>query len=122
MNVDLPWYPKQLTPNFKRRKHWSAYRKPTADYREACHWIVRQACLAEGLAILPTGLTLKSVTFYPPDRRHRDDDGMIGAFKAGRDGIADALGIDDRHFRPSYHFGEPVKGGSIVITIEELPA
>lgn len=36
--------------------------------------------------------------FYPPDRRARDDDNMIASFKAGRDGIALALGINDKRF------------------------
>jgi len=33
---------------------------------------------------------------YPPDRRARDDDNIIASFKAGRDGLALALGIDDK--------------------------
>ncbi len=40
---------------------------------------------------------------------------MIGAFKHLRDGIADGLGINDRLFRPEYHFAEPVKGGLITV-------
>ena len=39
------------------------------------------------------------VDFYPPDKRRRDDDNVIAAFKAGRDGLADALRIDDSRFR-----------------------
>jgi hypothetical protein len=42
---------------------------------------------------------------------------MIGAFKAGRDGVADALGCDDHTFRPAYHFAEPVKNGRVVVSI-----
>jgi hypothetical protein len=42
---------------------------------------------------------------------------MIGAFKAGRDGVAEALGCDDYKFRPAYQFGEPVKGGKVVVEI-----
>jgi crossover junction endodeoxyribonuclease RusA len=36
--------------------------------------------------------------FYPPDRRPRDDDNMVASFKAGRDGIAQAMGINDKRF------------------------
>jgi crossover junction endodeoxyribonuclease RusA len=36
--------------------------------------------------------------FYPPDHRRRDDDGLIASMKSARDGIADALKIDDRRF------------------------
>lgn len=78
----------------------------------ACKGIVRGAGYREG-----HGLKITSITFFPPDRRKRDDDGMIGAFKNGRDGVADALGSDDHKFRPTYCFGEPVKGGRIEVTI-----
>lgn len=108
----LPWPPKQLTPNFKRRHHWSAYREQTKLYRSDCAILALQA----GLHKL-RGPQKMHIVFYPPDRRKRDDDGMIGAFKAGRDGIADALGTDDHGFRPTYGIGEPVKGGKIVVTL-----
>lgn len=109
--IELPWPPKELNPNAKRRKHWSAYFDISKRYRADCAWIVK-ANRARG--------TLLSVTFRPPDKRRRDDDGMIGAFKAGRDGVADALGCDDHGFRPSYHFAEPVKSGSVTVEIGEL--
>lgn len=120
MNLELPWPPKELTPNFKRRKHWSAYRGKQAKYRADCGWLTKQHLLAEGLAITPSGLRIASITFYPPDRRRRDDDGAIGAFKAGRDGVADALGVDDHTFRPTYRFAEPVKNGKVVIVLREV--
>jgi crossover junction endodeoxyribonuclease RusA len=107
----LPWPPKELTPNFKRRKHWTVYRVKQAKYRADCY-VLTKAARVRG--------TLLSITFYPPDRRKRDDDGMIGAFKSGRDGVADALGCDDHTFRPTYRFGEPVKGGAILVEIGEL--
>ena len=112
LTVDLPWPPKELTPNFKRRKHWSFSLKPTKAYRSTCH-ILALAAGAKRVSP-PFGMM---VTFFPPDRRKRDDDGMIGAFKAGRDGVADALGVDDHIFRPTYSFGDPVPGGKITVTL-----
>jgi crossover junction endodeoxyribonuclease RusA len=35
-----------------------------------------------------------------PDKRHRDADNCLAAAKAGLDGMADALGVNDRHFQP----------------------
>ncbi len=55
--------------------------------------------------------------FYPPDRRHRDDDNMIGSMKAARDSIAEALGVNDRRFRPHYIFAEPEKPGRIEVEL-----
>jgi crossover junction endodeoxyribonuclease RusA len=57
------------------------------------------------------------ITFYPPDNRHRDDDNMVGSFKSYRDGIADALGVNDRRFSPHYFFAEPEKPGRVVVEI-----
>lgn len=113
MNLELPWPPKELTPNFKRRKHWTAYRKPTADYRFACCALTNAARIGIIAGEVPIRLT---ITFNPPDRRRRDDDGMISAFKAGRDGIADALRVDDHWFKPTYVIGEPVPGGRVTVT------
>ena len=58
-----------------------------------------------------------TITFVPPDRRHRDDDNMIASLKAARDGIADALGVNDRRFRPNYVFAEPEKPGRVEVEI-----
>jgi crossover junction endodeoxyribonuclease RusA len=118
-DLELPWPPKELTPNFKRRKHWTVYRPFAQWYRRECAWLTKKHLIVNGLASAPAGLRIASVTFYPPDRRKRDDDGMIGAFKAGRDGVADALGVDDHSFRPSYNFAEPVKNGRVVIVLGE---
>jgi crossover junction endodeoxyribonuclease RusA len=119
MTLELPWPPKELTPNFKRRKHWRVYRPFVERYRRECGWLTVKHLRAEGLRPHAGGLRIVSITFYPPDRRRRDDDGMISAFKAGRDGVADALGVDDHTFRPSYNFAEPVKHGRVVIVLGE---
>jgi crossover junction endodeoxyribonuclease RusA len=117
VTLELPWPPKELTPNFKRRKHWTVYRGKAAKYRSDCAWLTKQ--WLQGGLDSGEGLRIVSITFYPPDRRRRDDDGMIAAFKAGRDGVADALGVDDHTFRPSYNFAEPVKHGRVVIVLGE---
>ena len=116
--ITLPWPDKRLTPNAKRRKHWRTYQPAIRDARalgwgrtlEAVPADRRQAITAGDAKIEPV------ITFYPPDRRHRDDDGMIGSFKHARDGIADALGCDDRRFRPQYHFAEPAAPGRVEVT------
>jgi crossover junction endodeoxyribonuclease RusA len=107
--ITLPWPPKELTPNARRRNHWRVTQRYAKDYRAYCAALTIAAGVRTGKII--------EITFFPPDRRRRDDDGMIGAFKAGRDGVADALGCDDHTFRPAYHFAEPVKNGRIVVSI-----
>lgn len=91
--VTLPWPPKTLSPN--ARVHWRTHAKAKKDYREACAW----ACKAAKLTAPEDGGYIHLwIDCYPPDKRRRDDDNIIAAFKAGRDGIADALGIDDTRF------------------------
>lgn len=59
--------------------------------------------------------------FYPPDRRHRDDDNLVASFKAGRDGVALALGIDDRRFICHPMVMDEI-GGYIKVRITAPPA
>jgi len=52
----------------------------------------------EAKLVAPSGRLLLSLEFLPPNRSRRDDDNLLAAFKAGRDGLADAMGIDDSLF------------------------
>lgn len=117
--IVLPWPDKRLSPN--ARLHWRPKAVVTAKARADAHLLALEAAgyslgtirtLLAGDAPIPV-----HVTFYPPDRRHRDDDGMVASFKAARDGIADALHVNDRRFRPEYHFAEPEKPGRVEVTV-----
>lgn len=116
ITVTLPWPPLALTPNTKRRKHWGRYVGPARKYRAECWAETLGALLGHRFGQPPS----VEIHFYPPDARHRDDDGMIGAFKNGRDGVADAIRWDDKHWRPTYHFHPPHRpGGKIVVILRE---
>lgn len=95
--VIFPWPSKDLNPNV--RSHWSAKSKAAKAYRAACYVLTKQALNGNGRNYPPLAEKLHLwLSFYPPDRRHRDDDNMIAAFKSGRDGLAEALGINDKKF------------------------
>lgn len=91
----FPWPLKDLSPN--ARLHWARKSNAAKKYREACYLLALQAGAKAWVAW--DGDIHVWIDFYPPDRRHRDDDNMIAAFKAGRDGLAQALGVDDKRFR-----------------------
>ena len=112
MKITLPWPPKELSPN--ARVHWAVKAKAAKTYRQLCAILTRQSgAKAKGI---PLNIT---VSFHPPDNRPRDDDNYISAFKPGRDGVADALGIDDKHFHPTYQPRQaPIKGGAVIIEME----
>lgn len=118
MLIELPWPDKRLSPN--ARLHWKAKVGPKQSAKIAAGWATVSAKGYHNAkeVLAGDGPIFLRITFFPPDRRHRDDDNMIGAFKAARDGIADALGVDDRRFRPHYFFEEPKKPGRVVVEFD----
>lgn len=108
--IVLPWPPRTLSPN--ARVHWGKKSKAAKIYRICC-----MALTLESGVRAPEGRVLLSVEFCPPDRRRRDDDNCLASFKAGRDGIADALRIDDSQFVTTISMGEPVKGGAVRVRL-----
>lgn len=113
--VRLPWPQPQLWPNY-RKSHPARLAKFKRNYRNWCWTLAMEAKLR-----LPPGELFRlDLTFHPPDRRKRDDDGMEGAFKWGRDGLALALKVDDSRFRVRKRIGEIVPGGAVVATISPL--
>lgn len=119
MLVTLAWPDRRLTPNAKRRKNWRAYQPAIkADRAAACILTRAVVPVSAREAIAATeGKIPLTIRFYPPDARLRDDDGIIGAFKHMRDGIADALGVDDHMFLPDYQFMEPHKPGRVEVVL-----
>ena len=117
IRIELPWPDAKLSPNAKRRSHWTKYHKTIASARKDAFFATVAALGPDRKAELVNGFLPMQIAFYPPDRRRRDDDGIIGSFKHARDGIADALGIDDRLFRPRYHIMPPEKPGKVIIEI-----
>lgn len=114
MEIMLPWPPKELSPN--ARVHWAVKNRAVKLYREYCAWLTKAA----GVRVDWEGTVHAWITFFPPDRRHRDDDNLVAAFKAGRDGIADALVVDDKRFRiHPYLSDEVVKGGAVKVRLSK---
>lgn len=106
--IVLPWPDRALSPN--SRGHWSKKSRAAKAYRKACWAIAKQS----GVAVDWEGEVALWLTFFPPDRRHRDDDNLIASFKSGRDGLADALGIDDKRFRLYPWVSDQVRSGGCV--------
>lgn len=97
MVIVLPLPSKGLSPN--ARLSWRGKAKLTKAHRLRAK-LAALALLAAspGPASVPTRYSL---AFYWPDRRRRDDDNAAASCKAYRDGIADALAIDDSGLRMS---------------------
>ncbi len=111
--IVLPWPPKELSPN--ARVHWAKKSKAAKQYRAECFLLTKKA----GIAAPQSGEILFALEFVPPDRRKRDDDNLLASCKALRDGVADALGIDDSRFITQLRISrETVKGGEVRVRIQ----
>lgn len=130
LEIRLPWPLPALKPN--SRVHWAKKSKAAQMYRYTCKLASLEVIRNGKRDLQPLrdlvaagGQIHVSIDFYPPNRRGWDDDNVVSAFKSGRDGLADALGIDDKHFRthPYLKRDEIVRNGEIRVTIsEEGPA
>lgn len=119
MKIVLPWPDKRLNPN--ARMHWRTLSEVKSKARWDAGFLTLEAMNGQARTFRQSfaGETLIpiTVTFYPPDNRLRDDDNMVGSFKAMRDGIADALDVNDRRLRPTYNFADAEKPGRIEVEL-----
>ncbi len=123
-SVEVIWPPAVCSPN--ARGHWAKKATAARKYRQVCRVRTATAIFEEGITPAEVQQAADEhghldlwIEYFPPDRRHRDDDNLIAAFKSGRDGIADAIGVDDTHFRihPWVHRDQPCKSGAVLVTI-----
>lgn len=117
MIVRLPWPDKRLNPNSSL--HWRAKVGPKVDAKRVAAW---STVTAPGFhdkrdELQGDGRIPITITFYPPDRRHRDADNMVASIKAALDGVADALRVNDRRFLPTFVFCEPEKPGRVEVSL-----
>lgn len=115
LKIVLPWPVKELHPN--SRAHWGQVSRAKKSYREACMVMASQAGAPSWAADLTKFDKLGvHMDFYPPNKHARDEDGCIASMKAGLDGLSDALGIDDKHFRLTHTLHEQI-GGFVRVTV-----
>lgn len=94
--IEVPWPAIALSPNSRDR--WGQIKAKRAA-KEAAYYLTKE--LMGQLRIRPgswVGPVTVQYTFYPKTNRTRDDDNFISRMKSARDGIAQALGINDASF------------------------
>ncbi len=108
----------KLSPN--SRIHWAPRARAKKSARENAYLLTKKAGWHR--IAWPKGRLAVWIDFYAPDRRRRDVDNLLASCKAVLDGIADAMGVDDRRFVP-YPFlhDEARKPGEVRIRITEIP-
>jgi len=118
MIIELSYPHKDLMPNRKNGSHWAK----TID--------VKKSAIKEAFTIafnasrtckqLRTGTLPLNIIFMQSDKRKRDLDNLLAASKPAIDGIAQALGIDDKQFEPitiMRGYGDVSK---MIVTISEI--
>lgn len=106
--IELPFPPASLSGHAKG--HWRSKSDPTAEYRATAKDITLRA-----LPDVPAeGDIIVSVAFYPPDNRGDRVNFPIRC-KPLFDGIADALGVNDKRFLPRFLFCQPEKPGRVEV-------
>ncbi|MCX5592811.1 hypothetical protein [Alcaligenes endophyticus] len=94
----LPWPDMSLMPNRKNGRHWLSSHGAKVKARRDGSVVA----LAEmGRAKLHhSGRVPIRITFMSPDNRARDIDNLLACIKPQLDGIAKAINVDDKYFRP----------------------
>jgi hypothetical protein len=118
--IRLPWPAKSLWPN--GRAHWGAKANATKKARA-------DGMIAAVGAKVPRGrqcryrlhIEARPKKLPQGGGAAPDTDNIVSACKAYRDGIADAMGVDDALFDVAPPvIGERVHNGQIIITVEAM--
>ena len=111
MQVDLPYPHKLLWPNGSRG-HPRAVAAQKKVHRQWAHY----AALAERDAFVRGDkIGLRITVHAKPRGPLPDKDNVVSSVKAYQDGIAAALGIDDKHFEtPVVEFASPRTGRFVI--------
>lgn len=112
--IKLPFPPSSLSGHAKG--HWGGGKSAeTKKYRGWAHHATLE--VRRRIHLPPEGDITVKVRFVPPDRRG-DRTNYANRMKPYFDGIADALGINDKRFVPEYEYAEPRKPGHVMVTLE----
>lgn len=113
MRLTLPFPSPKLNPN--AREHWSTVSREKKRLRALWAW----DAISQGARRLSAERLHVVIEFCPPPPpARRDVDNLLAACKAGLDGLADTLGVDDSNWTLELKpMGALTKGGCVVIEI-----
>lgn len=95
------------------RWHWAKKAKYAKDCRQAAFFLAKQ----HGISQAPVGAFV--VRLVRIGKKRMDSDGLAISFKGIRDGLAQAMGIDDGDLRIDWQYSQEIgKNYGVKITIE----
>lgn len=98
IEIKLPFPPNTLSPN--SRQHWASSSRAKAAYKNLCYVLTRKAIGPDFPPLV--GKHSIHMIFHPPGNYRYDQDNLVARMKSGLDGMALALGVDDRNFQPLF--------------------
>lgn len=113
--IVLPFPPASLSGHAKG--HWRDHAKVTKAHRAAAKTLTIEALGGMKVNVPPRGDIGIRIAFMPADNRS-DRTNFAGRMKPYIDGIAEALGVNDKRFLPEYAFLPPCPPGAVIVTVE----
>lgn len=104
-----------LTPNL--RLHWGARARHTSAQRSYARWAVPWDLAIEAMFEQVERVRIDVEVRPRPRMKRLDDDNFWSAMKATRDGLADALGFDDKQFVIGTLVWSAERSGELVLTL-----
>lgn len=111
--ISYPWPEYEVSANGRGNRNFKA--ALTKKARQSAAKITHEHGLDPVCRAIP-----KIITSHPPSERW-DKDNARSITKPILDGIADAIGVNDREFDVEPLVGDTMKGGAIVVQFEEIP-
>lgn len=102
LTIRLPIPASQLSPNY--RGHWTKISRAKKQAKKIAYLRTLEALRQRATDTLPV-FTHYRLDFYFKTNRNRDDDNAKASCKAFRDGIAQALQVDDSTLKDTHEAG-----------------
>jgi hypothetical protein len=115
--------PVQTISESNARGHHMAKARRVKEHRTAARHIAANAIADMWPTEMkrPNNVRRAIVTLMRVGKKNLDSDNLLAALKAVRDGVADALGIDDGSDRVQWHYGQAIsKTCGVRVTIEPV--
>jgi crossover junction endodeoxyribonuclease RusA len=114
ITLSLPWPDRVISSNGRANRYKKA--RKVKEARGYAYWVAKEA------KVSPWPSASLEFTYHPPSQRG-DVHNVASGLKAYIDGIAEAMGVDDRKFTVQYptRFSESKKGGEIIVKISQAP-
>jgi crossover junction endodeoxyribonuclease RusA len=119
--VELSYPASELMQNRSAGQHWSFSHAAKVAQKDEAYLLTRQAIVSSGFEAKDGATYRIEMEFCPPDKRVRDVSNLHAAMKAALDGIAKAMGVDDKTFKQHTQTeGQVHVRGRVIVKVSEI--